>query len=79
MRLREWSGWKVTGAILLWLAVVLSLIGWSLLRTAKALEAQLGEDTGLVLVAFKGWQVGILLLPPLALLVLWVGSRRGRE
>ena len=80
MQLREWPWWKVAGAILLWLAASLALIGWSLLRTAKGLEAaQPGGEPGIILVAFKWWQLSLILVPPLAFLVLWMSSGRGRE
>jgi hypothetical protein len=80
MRLQEWSWWKVAGAILLWVVAGLALIGWSLLRTAKALEgAQPSGQPGMVLVAFKWWQLSLLLIPPIIFLVSWVSPRRGRE
>jgi hypothetical protein len=79
MRLRQWSWWTVTAAFALWLVAGLALIGWSALVTAKGLEAAQpsGEQT-LTMVRVEPWQLGLLLVPPLAFLVFWVGSGRGR-
>ena len=80
MRLRQWPWWKVTGAILLWFVAGFALLGWSLVTTAKALEAaHPSTERTLIAVLVEPWQLGLLLAPPLALLVFWIGSRRGRE